>query len=98
MNPSTPKKVVLAVVCFVGVYALAALGGTIWLIGVHATAANVAIISGTGGVALGILGGLLASTRTDPVAEAQAAQVAAVDPLADAAAAAVAPIAPVVAK
>lgn len=57
------KKPVLAVVLFVGVFSIAALGCVTFLISDGASETAIAVISTPMGVALGILGTLLSSTR-----------------------------------
>lgn len=62
----TDRRVVFAVVLFLGTFALMGLGGTTWLIDHQRDASNIAIVSGLTGTALGALGGILASTRSGP--------------------------------
>lgn len=57
---------VLAVVAFLGLFALVALGCTAWLIHDHTGGTEVAVIATPMGLALGGLTGMLASTRTEP--------------------------------
>lgn len=66
----TDTKVVLSVVLLLGAFALGGLGGAIWLISTGSPAESIAIISGLSGTALGSLGTLLASTRSQPEAPA----------------------------
>lgn len=66
-STATSKTTINLVVIFLGVFALAALGAVTYLIDQNASAANVAIIVGPMGVALGAVGGVLASTRS-PIA------------------------------
>lgn len=63
---ATSQTTVIIVVGILGVYALAALAGVIWLISVKADAASVALVSTSGGIALGAVATLLANTRTEP--------------------------------
>lgn len=64
---TTPKSVILAVVLFLGVFALLGLAGVVFLIDRgHATGAEIALVSSPTVFALGALAGLLGSTRTTP--------------------------------
>lgn len=60
----TRTSTVNLVVTLLGLYALIALGGTIYLIDHAASAASVAVVAGTGGTALGSLASVLATTRS----------------------------------
>lgn len=60
----TDKRTVTMVVAFLGVFALAGLLSSVWLIDHERDASNIAIVAGMTGTALGALGGILASTRT----------------------------------
>lgn len=60
----TDSKVVMTVIVFLGLFALAGLGGVVWLISVAADASSVAVVAGLTGTALGSVGTMLASTRT----------------------------------
>ncbi|QOR55365.1 MAG: hypothetical protein SHS37scaffold145_16 [Phage 71_18] len=62
----TDRRVVFAVVLFLGAFALLGLGATTWLIDHQRDASNIAVVSGMTGTALGALGGILASTRSGP--------------------------------
>lgn len=62
----TPARVVYAVVIVLGLFVLAGLLGTIWLVHGKTPASEVAVVSGLCGTALGGLVGLLASTRSSP--------------------------------
>lgn len=62
----TSSRVVLCVICFLGVFVLAGLAGTIWLIDRERPEAMVAVISGMTGTALGALSAVLVSTRSTP--------------------------------
>ncbi len=64
---ATPKSVILAVVVFLGVFALLGLVGTVYLIDQgHATGAEIALVSSPTVFALGAIAGILGSTRTTP--------------------------------
>jgi hypothetical protein len=67
------RAVVVAVVCFLGTFALVGLAGVVWLVHDRVDAASVAVISTLTGAAAGSLGTLLASTRTPPPPAAQQA-------------------------
>jgi hypothetical protein len=67
------KFVVLAVVAFLGAFALLGLAGTIWLVHDGVDASAVAVVSTLTGAAAGSLGTLLATTRTAPPAALQQA-------------------------
>lgn len=60
----TSKATVLMVVGFLGIFALAALAGTVFLIDSNAPSTSVAIITGPMGVALGALASMLVSSRS----------------------------------
>jgi hypothetical protein len=66
-STATSKTTINLVVSFLGVFALAALAAVTFLIDRNASAANVAIIVGPMGVALGAVGGILSTSRS-PVA------------------------------
>lgn len=63
---TTPKSVILAVVVVLGLFALGALAGCIFLLDSGKDATVVAVIATPMGVALGLVGGMLASARTTP--------------------------------
>lgn len=67
MDTATSKTTVQTVVILLGLFAILALGGVVYLVDTGAPVASVAIVSTPMGVALGSLGTLLASTRS-PVA------------------------------
>jgi hypothetical protein len=60
----TQTRVVMAVVVFLGVFALGGLGGVVWLISVGAETGSVAVVAGLTGTALGSMATMLASTRS----------------------------------
>lgn len=62
----TDRKVVLAVIVLLGIFALAGLTGTILLVFYERPGENVAVVAGLTGTALGSIGTLLASTRSNP--------------------------------
>lgn len=66
---------VTLVVCFLGIFAIAALAATTFLLWDGADAATVAVVSTAMGTALGALGTLLASTNVQPVQVQQAPEV-----------------------
>ena len=63
----TNQRTVTMVVAFLGLFALAGLFGTVWLIDHQRDASNIAIVAGMTGTALGALGAVLASTKTTEV-------------------------------
>jgi len=71
----TSRSTVLAVVCFLGVFTLGALGAVTWLVHDHISADAVAVIATPMGVALGALASILASTRSSPDQPANVPQV-----------------------
>lgn len=60
----TDRRTVLTVVTYLGLFALGALAGVIWLLSVHIAGDAIAPVVGLCGTALGALGALLVSTRT----------------------------------
>lgn len=60
----TDTRIVLTVIVLLGLFALAGLGGTVWLISVNTDASSVATVSGLTGTALGAVATMLASTRS----------------------------------
>lgn len=76
----TDRRIPLLVILFLGVFALVALCGTIWLIDHERDASNIAVVSGLTGTALGGLAGILSSVRSGP---AEAMPVTVVNPPAD---------------
>ena len=64
----TNQRTVTMVVAFLGLFALAGLFGTVWLIDHQRDASNIAIVAGMTGTALGALGAVLASTKTTEIA------------------------------
>jgi uncharacterized membrane protein len=62
----TDRKVVLAVVLLLGLFALGGLAGTVWLISRDRQPESIAVVAGLTGTALGALGTMLASTRSSP--------------------------------
>jgi hypothetical protein len=63
---TTPKAVILAVVIVLGLFALGALGACFVLLENGKNPTVVAVIATPMGVALGLVGGILASPRTTP--------------------------------
>lgn len=65
----TDRRTINLVVALIGAVAIIGLAGTIWLVTIDVDAANVAIVSGLAGTALGGLVGVLASTRSAPLSD-----------------------------
>ncbi len=64
MDTATAKSTVNLVIVTLGIFALVALVGVLWLTDNGTDATSIAVIVGPMGVALGAVGGVLASTRT----------------------------------
>lgn len=62
----TDRITVVAVVVFLGAFALLGLASTTWLIDHSRDASNIAIVAGLTGTSLGALATLLASTKSTP--------------------------------
>lgn len=75
------RTVVLAVILFVGIIASGGLAGIVYLVAVHAEATALLAVSGPTTTALGILGGVLATTRTGNQAAEQKGHAKAIDEL-----------------
>ncbi len=75
MDTATAKSTVNLVIIILGVFALVGLVGVLWLTDSGTDAAAIAVIVGPMGVALGAVGGVLASTRTPVAAAPEAPEI-----------------------